>query len=186
MALFRSAASKSASAFPILGTLSKWWFLFILTIFILSLSGSIMTAYNEKSWNPISDFFLDKFVSPTISMGQEAKIIAEEGFWTHLSGVWYKDIFDNIARYATIILNIIVIYLYIKIISYLFMKFVLGNDSETFPSFVAGFLFFIAIQSVFVSTVEGMSPFEPVKSFYYLFRAFIRIKIPDWISDIFA
>ena len=174
----------SRSAGPAAGIFNKVYFYFLIIIFLTSFSKSALMSYQSGSMSEVNDFFQEKLLFPTLSMGEEAKIIANEGFYPTMTGVWWEDLYENLVRYATIIFNLLIIFLYIRILTWLVLKMVLWDDSKVSVAWSIGILAFFGIQMILASELQGVSVWDPVKSFYHLFRAIMQIEAPGWVDKV--
>ena len=79
MAAWGQTGSKFAG--PLGGIINKWYFSFLVLVFVIYLSKTIIISSQEASMQPVFSFFEEKFLYTTLSMGEESKIIVYNGFF---------------------------------------------------------------------------------------------------------
>jgi hypothetical protein len=156
---FRSAAS-------VAGTATKgmfWWariflkmtLLFIAVFFVLV--ASVSKGIEERD---VSVVFLDlgtRFLAVTGSLAEESqKVIDNQGIYDSSKGFFAK-IWDGLRNVAGLARAVIFLYIWIKVLGWLFGKSPWSNESQWFVNRSAGFAIFMVTQIVVVVVVAAVS-----------------------------
>ena len=158
--------------------LGGFWFV-INMIFIISILGTaIYLSVQAHDISPGIEYLGNKTLTITANLDEQCLEIIEnkglyekgEGFidnaWNFMKSIW------------GFLVSLFIIYLWLKILTWIFMMLIIMDDSKTTNSFLLAILFFFLIQILFVVMFTDKPAMTPLTSFSHLVQALPYIFSP--------
>ena len=154
------------------GVKAGWGFMRILKIgflslFLIYLLISIsLTAYKERDLIVVVKELGEEFYNP-IQTAQDVSLEMQNG---EFNGIW-----DSLFKYWGFYYSLYILYLWLKILSWLAGASPLSNNSETFKNILLSVTFFLFIQLLYFSLVLKESPNQLFIAFKDIFQGLVSI-----------
>lgn len=151
------------------GFFEQAWRVILILCIVAILINCGLIYYKTSDFNKVLDYGGSKFVYPTMDLGEQSNKI--------LNNQVAGDSWGNLNYFAVwffIIEDLILIILWLKVFSWLYLKLILQNESLVFGSYMLAIGTFFMLQ-VIIMLVKQHSYLEPFNAFVSFFKVIISL-----------
>jgi len=138
------------------------WTIFTYAIILSILVTAIVIAIQNKDINPGLQYLGNKTLIVTSNLNDESiKIIENKGIYVKSEST-FVSIWNFLKSIWSFIVIVFIIYYWLKVLTWLFKKVIIQDDSKTTASFLLSILFFFGTQMLFIAVFTDKSIMIPI------------------------
>lgn len=155
------------------GIFAKLKFTVLLFFIIMIFANAIIISIQQKNIEVGIREVGDRLIFVSNNLEKSSQVIIDN------KGIILKTTSDTIANLYMLLESLFIIYFWIKVFYWLFLKVVFRNESFKTQSFLSGFIAFILIEFIVcILNNGGKFTYQPIQSFITFGKAMILIITP--------
>jgi hypothetical protein len=164
-------ATKMAGVGKGLGIVRKLWFGIFVAFISMILLNAIVIAIQEKDVGAGVEYLGNKFLYPTLTLGQESQSVIENGgiIFKQNSSAW-DNLKVTVLTYSALFSSLFAIYVWFYILGWVVSHSMFSNTSNWAINHMLGLMFFFGTQMILLA-MNGKSVSIPFLCFYDFLRA---------------
>lgn len=157
---------------------AKFKYLFYGVFVVIMLIQAGMLVWEQKNIEPGVTYIGNKLLLVTENLGNSSREIIDNGGIFEESEGKVKSGWSASKRLWNIAESLIIIFIWIKVLAYIYVKWVIWDDSKTSVGYFMAMITFLAIQILTATTLQDGSMMQPIDNFKDFGRAIPYIFSP--------
>lgn len=155
----------------LLSRLAGIWRVIIILLILSVLVTAIVISIEAKDITPGIQYLGNKTLLVTENLNEQSLSVIENGGLYEKSDSFFTNMINFFKSIWKFIIAIIVIYVWLKVLTWIFLKAILMDDGKTTSAFLLAVLFFVMIQVLFIAIFTDKSMMTPIHAFINLVKS---------------
>ena len=153
------------------GVISKIKYFLLFFIFFIMIMNAVIISVQNRDLGEGVQYLGKEFLLSTERLGELSQnVIDEEGIWSNSNG-FFKNIWHVICYFWNVFKYLIIIYFWLKVLSWFILKIGIWDDSKTSVAFELAILIFILTQMLFVGFYTDKPIMTPILCFWQFIKS---------------